>query len=175
MFVLLVVFFFFSSRRRHTRSLCDWSSDVCSSDLTAGADARIGIWTPGKSQPDTVLEGHEGPIVALAVSTDGATLASGSWDRTIRLWPLAGGAPRVLEGHQQNVNGVAFTPDDKALVSAGYDGTVRIWPLQARGSPLVATLPSPLNAVLVAPDGEIIAAGADGKVYFLSPTGEQGS
>src|SRR5438034_10973863 len=27
--------FFFSSRRRHTRSLCDWSSDVCSSDLTA--------------------------------------------------------------------------------------------------------------------------------------------
>src|SRR5947207_7457877 len=30
----LCVFFFFSSRRRHTRSLCDWSSDVCSSDLT---------------------------------------------------------------------------------------------------------------------------------------------
>src|SRR5260221_9231562 len=28
-------FFFFSSRRRHTRSLCDWSSDVCSSDLTS--------------------------------------------------------------------------------------------------------------------------------------------
>src|SRR5438034_4659897 len=29
----MFVFFFFSSRRRHTRSLCDWSSDVCSSDL----------------------------------------------------------------------------------------------------------------------------------------------
>ena len=29
----LLIFFFFSSRRRHTRSLCDWSSDVCSSDL----------------------------------------------------------------------------------------------------------------------------------------------
>src|SRR5437588_5766455 len=29
-------FFFFSSRRRHTRSLCDWSSDVCSSDLPRG-------------------------------------------------------------------------------------------------------------------------------------------
>src|SRR5215211_2080860 len=28
-----MIFFFFSSRRRHTRSLCDWSSDVCSSDL----------------------------------------------------------------------------------------------------------------------------------------------
>src|SRR5438034_7611050 len=30
-----IFFFFFSSRRRHTRSLCDWSSDVCSSDLGA--------------------------------------------------------------------------------------------------------------------------------------------
>src|SRR5438034_11699973 len=31
--IILLLFFFFSSRRRHTRSLCDWSSDVCSSDL----------------------------------------------------------------------------------------------------------------------------------------------
>src|SRR5947207_13966718 len=39
--VLLLVcfFFFFSSRRRHTRSLCDWSSDVCSSDLPGRARA----------------------------------------------------------------------------------------------------------------------------------------
>src|SRR5260221_3823195 len=32
--VIVFFFFFFSSRRRHTRSLCDWSSDVCSSDLS---------------------------------------------------------------------------------------------------------------------------------------------
>src|SRR5438034_1409622 len=35
----VVVFFFFSSRRRHTRSLCDWSSDVCSSDLIGASVA----------------------------------------------------------------------------------------------------------------------------------------
>src|SRR5476649_2226099 len=35
------VFFFFSSRRRHTRSLCDWSSDVCSSDLKASSALAI--------------------------------------------------------------------------------------------------------------------------------------
>src|SRR2546430_13615809 len=33
----LVIFFFFSSRRRHTRFDCDWSSDVCSSDLSCGS------------------------------------------------------------------------------------------------------------------------------------------
>src|SRR5947207_8429027 len=36
-FLSFADFFFFSSRRRHTRSLCDWSSDVCSSDLSAGS------------------------------------------------------------------------------------------------------------------------------------------
>jgi cytochrome c len=142
-------------------------------EVTAGEDARIAIWTPGRQQPDAVLEGHRGPIAALAVSPDGTLLASASWDRTIRLWPLAGGEPRVLEGHEQNVNGVAFAPDGKALVSAGYDATLRIWPLAGAGAPRVVTLPSPLNAVVAAPDGEIIAAGADGKAYFLSPTGEQ--
>src|SRR5438034_7901095 len=40
-----VFFFFFSSRRRHTRSLCDWSSDVCSSDLGAPKELRVGIVT----------------------------------------------------------------------------------------------------------------------------------
>src|SRR2546430_8873379 len=36
-----VVFFFFSSRRRHTRFDCDWSSDVCSSDLDSFTDELI--------------------------------------------------------------------------------------------------------------------------------------
>jgi cytochrome c len=141
--------------------------------VTAGADAMIGIWTPGNPAPDAILEGHNGPVAALAVSPDGMTLASASWDRTVRLWPLAGGAPTVLEGHQQSANGLAFTADGKSLVSAGYDATVRIWPLRSKGAPLVATLPRPLNAVVVAPDGEIATAGADGQIYFLSPEGRR--
>jgi len=139
--------------------------------ITAGEDAQIAVWTPGKQQPDMVLEGHKGPIVALAVSPDSTVLAS-AWDRTIRLWPLAVGVPQVLEGHSQNVNGVAFAPDGTKLVSAGYDATLRVWPLRGSGAPLVVTLASPLNAVAVAPDGEIVTAGADGEVYFLSQTGE---
>ncbi len=140
---------------------------------TAGADGRIALWSAGKQEPDAVLEGHTAPIAALALSPDGSTLASASWDHTVRLWPLAGGAARVLEGHTQNVNGVAFTPDGSAVVSVGYDLTVRIWPLSGTGAPTVVTVPSPLNAVSVAPDGEIAAAGADGKVYFLTRAGER--
>jgi cytochrome c len=139
---------------------------------TSGEDARIAIWRPGEPQPATVLTGHEAPVVALALSPDGTTLASASWDHTARLWPLAGGAPRVIEGHAQNVNGVAFAPDGRALITAGYDATLRITPLGGEGTPVIATLPTALNAVAVAPDGEIATAGADGKVYLLSAAGE---
>jgi cytochrome c len=139
---------------------------------TGGADAHIAIWTPGKQTPDTVFNGHTGPIVDLVVSPDGKTLASASWDHTARLWALAGGgAHRVLKGNAQNVNGVAFTPDGKQLISAGYDTTLRIWSLDGDGV-IVRRLPSPLNSVAVASDGEIVAAGATGKVFFLSPKGE---
>jgi len=140
---------------------------------TAGEDGRVAIWRPGEQQPASVFAGHRGPIVSLAVSPDGYLIASASWDQTVRVWPIAGGLPRVLEGHQQNVNGVAFTPDGKSLVSAGYDATVRIWPLAGKGSPEIIMLPSPMNSVAVARDGEILAAGADGKIYFLSADGEK--
>ena len=139
---------------------------------TGGEDFRIALWRPGREDPDAVLDGHGGPVVALAAAPDGKWLASASWDRTLRVWPLAGGggAPRLLEGHQQNVNGVAFLPDGR-VVSASYDATVRIWPASAAEAAVIATLPSPLNAVAVAPDGEIVAAGADGRVHFLSAVG----
>jgi cytochrome c len=138
---------------------------------TAGADGRIAIWTSGKAEPDFVLEGHTAPIVTLAVSSDGATLASASWDHTVRLWPLAGGAPRVLNEHTQNVNGVAFAADGRAVISVSYDHSVRIWSLSGSKTPTVVPMPTPLNAVAVGSDGEIAVGGADGRVYFLTAGG----
>src|SRR5260370_21016375 len=49
-YVLVISFFFFSSRRRHTRFKCDWSSDVCSSDLwnaKKGRDVLTVTWDEG--------------------------------------------------------------------------------------------------------------------------------
>jgi cytochrome c len=139
---------------------------------TASEDGAIAIWTQNRTEPDRVLKGHTAPVAGIAGSPDGKTIASASWDHTVRLWPLDGGAPRVLEGHSQSVNAVAFTPDGRALVSVGYDTTLRIWPLTGNGEATVVNLPSPLNTVAIAMNGEIIAAGATGKVFFLSPEGE---
>src|SRR5437588_2973861 len=73
-YYLFFFFFFFSSRRRHTRSLCDWSSDVCSSDLRC-APSSAGDGT-ARSSPTT-------------------TTASASPWRTRRSGRAAGGAPPV--------------------------------------------------------------------------------
>jgi cytochrome c len=140
--------------------------------VTGGEDGRIAIWKPGVPLPERTFDGHTAPIVALAVSPDGNTIASASWDRTIRLWPVWGGAPRVLEGHTQNVNGVAFTANGQTLVSAGYDATVRIWSITGNAAPVIVTLPAALNAIAVAPDGEIVAAGANGQLYYVSVRGD---
>ena len=60
----------------------------------------------------------------------GTLLASGSADRTIRLWSLPSGRPlRILRGHASGVLALAIDPAGRTLVSAGYDRTVRLWSL----------------------------------------------
>src|SRR5262249_53238685 len=65
-------------------------------------------------------------------------LASGSFDRSLRLWDMVSGAGRVLAGHEGEVNGVAFTADGGTLVSVSDDGTVRAWSLAGGPSRIVA-------------------------------------
>ena len=52
--------------------------------VTAGADGKIALWTEGNAAPDRTLDGHTAPVAGLAVSPDGKTLASASWDRTVQ-------------------------------------------------------------------------------------------
>ncbi|MBS3647647.1 hypothetical protein KEU06_03280 [Pseudaminobacter sp. 19-2017] len=137
---------------------------------TAGADGRIAIWDSGRSAPVSLLEGHTGPISALAVSPDGSTLASASWDTTVRLWPLSGGQPRVLEGHHGNVNAVAFLSDG-TLVSAGYDAAVFFWPRDQGTAPLRVEIPAPLNALVAVAEDRLAVGGADGKLRLIDRSG----
>src|SRR5437016_10904283 len=57
-----VVFFFFSSRRRHTRLVSDWSSDVCSSDLTF---CKVPISVTSPAQHQAILNQANGPFFYL--------------------------------------------------------------------------------------------------------------
>ena len=138
---------------------------------TAGEDGRLAMWGDDDlARPQRFDTVHGAPIAALALSPDGAWIASASWDSSVAMTSLAGAPLRRFAGHQGNVNGVGFSRDGRLLVSAGYDATLRLTPLDG-SAPRVVKLPSALNALAISPSGDIAAGAADGSVFLLTPDG----
>jgi WD40 repeat protein len=82
---------------------------------------------PG-GQARAALTGHPQPVFALAFSRDGRTLATGSGDRTARLWDVGSGHTRAtLVGNTDGVSSVVFSADGRTLATGGWDGAVRLW------------------------------------------------
>jgi len=74
------------------------------------------------------LRGHTATVEGLACSPDGRRLATGSDDRTIKLWDTTTGEEVfTLRGHTSGVLCVAFSPDGQRIASGGYDRIVRVW------------------------------------------------
>ena len=115
------------------------------------------------------LTGHTSSVFSVAFSPDGQTVASGSDDKTIKLWNVATGQEvRTLTGHTASVFSVAFSPDGQTVASGSDDKTIELWNV-ATGQE-VRTLTghtASVFSVAFSPDGQTVASGSDDKTIEL--------
>lgn len=105
------------------------------------------------------LTGHGGPVRAIAISIDGNTVLSGSFDTAAIRWSLkTESAEQVLRFHSDAVNAVAFLKDGR-MVTAGGDAKVAIW-TAGRQLPdkVFEGHSAPIVSLAVSPDGERLAS-----------------
>ncbi|MDQ3922267.1 MAG: WD40 repeat domain-containing protein, partial [Actinomycetota bacterium] len=117
---------------------------------------------PASAQVRTVLKGHSLALASVAYSPDGKHLATGSYDKTAKIWDAATGAEvMTLRGHNATVEAVRYSPDGKVLATGSYDGTVNLWDVPT--GRVLATFRGHSNMIrslAFAPDGKTVASGS---------------
>jgi WD40 repeat protein len=115
------------------------------------------------------LQGHSETVYTIAWSPDGKTLASGSWDGTVKLWNTStdtvAGTLRAEHTGIPGIQSVSWSPDGKALASGHHVGAIRLWdPITRKNTATIESNSEWLHSVVWSPDGRCLASVADGAI-----------
>jgi len=141
----------------------------------ASHDYKTAVWeVANPAQPKFVLEGHESAAQAVAYSVHGPWIATGSADKTVRLYEAdTQDHIRTYRGTKDFVTALTFSPDGKTLAAATLDGDIRLYQTNAnrqRVSPIDAHR-GRIAALAYSANGEYLAsAGDDGTVKIWTGT-----
>ena len=135
----------------------------CRSDgarlLSSADDGSIRVWAAKEAQAATVLQGHRGGVLSVAVSSDDKLAISGGRDGTVRVWDLGKG--ELLHTHRRHrnwVEAVAFAGGSGRVLSGGRDGRILKWDLE-RGEVLGEIRHEGwVRALVCTPDAEAASA-----------------
>lgn len=145
------------------------------------SDTFLNTSPPPRSAPVSwrrinILKGHSRYVNAVTFSPLGNLLASGSSDKTIKLWQLdTGELIATLTGHTDDVNSLAFSPEGQYLASGSLDRTIKLW--QVSNGKLLGTFAGHSDSVLsvaFSPGGQFLASGSWDKTVKVIhlPTGK---
>jgi WD40 repeat protein len=132
--------------------------------VASAADKDISVRRAHDRAWVTTLTGHGDAVAALAFGP-GRALASGGWDRTIKLWTADAGDSQPLRSLDagSSVHALAFAPAGHTLAAGLYQGEVALWNLDANPPVVRARLvghTEKVASVAFSPDGALLATGS---------------
>ena len=155
-----------------------WSVAISNNARYWAAGSRRGevrVWRAEGTILHLAWQAHSDTVRALAFSPDERTLATGSWDGSIKMWDIQSGTLLWTSWFTDNIECLTFAPDGCTLASGGDDATVQL--RDARTGTHQQTLSSssgPVFALAWSPDGRLLASGGvDGDVLLWEPLGAQ--
>lgn len=134
---------------------------------SAGAQATLSeaVYTPGTVRR---YMAHSAAVDDVAISPDGRTFVSASWDKTLILWDIETGAIlHTFEGHTDRVTSVAFSPDGNAILSGSTDKTLILWDVRTGTIIRRFAEDDEVWGLDISPDGRLAVASGKSNIAIL--------